>query len=193
MGDKLRAKAHVAAHGVPVIPGAGDAGMSDAELIDAGSGVGFPLIIKPSAGGGGKGMTVVERQQDLADGIAAARRIATAAFGDDTLLLERFLPSPRHIEVQVLADTHGTTLHLGERECSLQRRHQKVIEEAPSPLLDASPWVRRPAPGWARPPARWPAVSATPVPARSSSWSRTSTPTSSSSWRPTPACRSSIR
>jgi acetyl-CoA/propionyl-CoA carboxylase biotin carboxyl carrier protein len=142
MGDKLRAKAHVAQHGVPVIPGGGEAGMSDAELVAAGAGVGFPLIIKPSAGGGGKGMTVVERQADLADGIVAARRIASAAFGDDTLLLERYLPSPRHIEVQVLADQHGHTIHLGERECSLQRRHQKVIEEAPSPLLDAATRAR---------------------------------------------------
>jgi acetyl-CoA/propionyl-CoA carboxylase biotin carboxyl carrier protein len=136
MGDKLRAKAHVAQHGVPVIPGAGEPGMSNADLIEAAESVGYPLIIKPSAGGGGKGMTVVESAADLADGIAAARRIAASAFGDDTLLLERYLASPRHIEVQVLADQHGATIHLGERECSLQRRHQKVIEEAPSPLLD---------------------------------------------------------
>lgn len=135
MGDKIRAKAHVAARGVPIIPGAGDAGMTDAQLIEAAPGVGFPLIVKPSAGGGGKGMTVVSAISELPAVLAASRRVAQRAFGDDALLLERFIPSPRHIEVQVLADTHGTVMHLGERECSLQRRHQKVIEESPSPLL----------------------------------------------------------
>jgi acetyl-CoA/propionyl-CoA carboxylase biotin carboxyl carrier protein len=135
MGDKIRAKAHVAARGVPVIPGAGEAGMSNAELVEAAAGVGYPLLIKPSAGGGGKGMTVVERADDLAAALLGARRVALAAFGDDTLLLERYVSRPRHIEVQVLGDAAGTIIHLGERECSLQRRHQKVIEEAPSPLL----------------------------------------------------------
>lgn len=136
MGDKIRAKAHVAERGVPIIPGAGEAGTSDAELVAAAERVGFPLIIKPSAGGGGKGMTVVHDADALPDALAGARRVALKAFGDDTLLLERFIAAPRHIEVQVLADAHGTTVHLGERECSLQRRHQKIIEEAPSPLLD---------------------------------------------------------
>lgn len=136
MGDKIRAKAHVAERGVPIIPGAGEAGTSDAELVAAAERVGFPLIIKPSAGGGGKGMTVVHGADALPDALAGARRVAFKAFGDDTLLLERFIAAPRHIEVQVLADAHGTTVHLGERECSLQRRHQKIIEEAPSPLLD---------------------------------------------------------
>jgi acetyl-CoA/propionyl-CoA carboxylase biotin carboxyl carrier protein len=135
MGDKIRAKAHVAARGVPIIPGAGDAGMTDAQLVEAAPGVGLPLIVKPSAGGGGKGMTVVDSLDELPAVLAASRRVAQRAFGDDALLLERFIPSPRHIEVQVLADTHGTVMHLGERECSLQRRHQKVIEESPSPLL----------------------------------------------------------
>jgi acetyl-CoA/propionyl-CoA carboxylase, biotin carboxylase, biotin carboxyl carrier protein len=135
MGDKIRAKAHVAERGVAVIPGAGVAGMSDADLIEAAAGVGYPLLIKPSAGGGGKGMTVVERAEDLAAALIATRRVALAAFGDDTLLLERYISHPRHIEVQVLGDAHGSIIHLGERECSLQRRHQKVIEEAPSPLL----------------------------------------------------------
>ncbi|MDF1479388.1 biotin carboxylase N-terminal domain-containing protein [Leifsonia sp. H3M29-4] len=135
MGDKIRAKAHVAARGVPIIPGTGDAGMTDAQLIEAASGVGLPLIVKPSAGGGGKGMTVVDSLGELPAVLAASRRVAKRAFGDDALLLERYIPSPRHIEVQVLADTHGTVMHLGERECSLQRRHQKVIEESPSPLL----------------------------------------------------------
>lgn len=135
MGDKIRAKEHVSARGVPVIPGAGDAGMSDAHLIHAAVEVGYPLLIKPSGGGGGKGMTVVTAAEDLPESIASARRVAARAFGDDTLLLERLITTPRHIEVQVLADSHGKVIHLGERECSLQRRHQKVVEEAPSPLL----------------------------------------------------------
>ena len=136
MGDKIRAKARVAAAGVPVVPGAGRPGMTDAELAAAAAGVGFPLLIKPSAGGGGKGMRLVRSAADLSEAFAGARREARGAFGDDTLLLERYVERPRHIEIQVLADTHGTTVHLGERECSLQRRHQKVIEEAPSPLQD---------------------------------------------------------
>jgi acetyl-CoA/propionyl-CoA carboxylase biotin carboxyl carrier protein len=135
MGDKIRAKEHVAARGVPVTPGAGSAGMSDAELVAAAPSVGVPLIIKPSAGGGGKGMTVVTDLADLPDALVATRRVAKSAFGDDTLLLERYVSEPRHIEVQVFADSHGDVIHLGERECSLQRRHQKIIEEAPSPLL----------------------------------------------------------
>jgi acetyl-CoA/propionyl-CoA carboxylase, biotin carboxylase, biotin carboxyl carrier protein len=135
MGDKIRAKEHVAARGVPVIAGAGVAGMTDADLIAAAKTIGYPLLIKPSAGGGGKGMTVVTKATELPEALAGARRVATAAFGDDTLLLERYIDRPRHIEVQVLADAHGNVIHLGERECSLQRRHQKIIEEAPSPLL----------------------------------------------------------
>ena len=135
MGDKIRAKDHVATRGVPIIAGAGAAGMTDAELIAAAKGVGYPLLIKPSAGGGGKGMTVVTTAEELPESIAGARRVAKTAFDDDTLLLERYVDRPRHIEVQVLADGNGTVVHLGERECSLQRRHQKIIEEAPSPLL----------------------------------------------------------
>ncbi|MCU1412017.1 MAG: acetyl/propionyl CoA carboxylase alpha subunit [Rhodoglobus sp.] len=136
MGDKIRAKEHVSARGVPVIPGAGTSEMTDAELIAAAENVGFPLLIKPSAGGGGKGMVAVSVISELPEALASARRIATKAFGDDTLLLERLVTVPRHIEVQVLADSHGRVIHLGERECSLQRRHQKIIEEAPSALLD---------------------------------------------------------
>ncbi|GAB3144348.1 acetyl/propionyl/methylcrotonyl-CoA carboxylase subunit alpha [Marisediminicola antarctica] len=136
MGDKIRSKLHVSARGVPVIPGTDEPAMDDDALAAAAEHTGYPLLIKPSAGGGGKGMQVVRTPSELPAGLAAARRIARAAFGDDTLLLERLIEQPRHIEVQVLADRHGTIVHLGERECSLQRRHQKVIEEAPSPLLD---------------------------------------------------------
>ena len=138
MGDKIRAKATVAAAGVPVVPGAGDPSMTERDLVAAAPGIGFPLLIKPSAGGGGKGMRLVRAGNELAGAIAGARREATAAFGDGTLLLERFIERPRHIEIQVFADRHGHTVHLGERECSLQRRHQKIIEEAPSPLLDGA-------------------------------------------------------
>ncbi|RNL57591.1 biotin carboxylase N-terminal domain-containing protein [Arthrobacter oryzae] len=137
MGDKIRSKNHVAGYGVPVVPGIAEPGMSDAQLIEAAPGVGFPLLIKPSAGGGGKGMHSVEDPAELASTLATARRVAASAFGDDTLFLERLVTTPRHIEVQILADNHGNVIHLGERECSLQRRHQKVIEEAPSPLLEA--------------------------------------------------------
>lgn len=139
MGDKIRSKNHVTGYGVPVVPGIAEPGMTDAQLIEAASGVGFPLLIKPSAGGGGKGMHIVERPEDLEATLATARRVAASAFGDDTLFLERLVLTPRHIEVQVLADNHGNVIHLGERECSLQRRHQKVIEEAPSPLLESLP------------------------------------------------------
>ena len=136
MGDKIASKKHVTERGVPVIPGAAEPNMSNEDLAAAADEVGFPLLIKPSAGGGGKGMTIVRESAAVADSLASARRVASAAFGDDTLFLERLVEKPRHIEVQVLADSHGTTIHLGERECSLQRRHQKIIEEAPSPLLD---------------------------------------------------------
>ncbi|WP_230120619.1 biotin carboxylase N-terminal domain-containing protein [Arthrobacter sp. Bi83] len=137
MGDKIRSKNHVAGYGVPVVPGIAEPGLTDEDLISAAAAVGYPLLIKPSAGGGGKGMHVVERPEDLPATLATARRVAASAFGDDTLFLERLVMAPRHIEVQVLADGHGNVIHLGERECSLQRRHQKVIEEAPSPLLES--------------------------------------------------------
>ncbi|MCD2186106.1 ATP-binding protein [Actinomycetospora soli] len=136
MGDKISAKAAVEPAGVPLVPGSSEQGLSDAELADVARRTGFPVLLKPSAGGGGKGMHVVEREEELADAIAAARREARGSFGDDTLLLERYVTDPRHVEIQVLADTHGTVVHLGERECSLQRRHQKVVEEAPSAVLD---------------------------------------------------------
>ena len=135
MGDKIRAKQTVAKAGVPVVPGSDGAGLSDAELALAVEEIGFPVLLKPSAGGGGKGMREVHHAGDLAAAIASARREARGSFGDDTLLVERLITTPRHIEVQVMADTHGNVMHLGERECSLQRRHQKIVEEAPSPLL----------------------------------------------------------
>ncbi|MEV5914277.1 acetyl/propionyl-CoA carboxylase subunit alpha [Streptomyces sp. WAC 01325] len=136
MGDKIRAKETVKAAGVPVVPGSSGSGLTDAELADAAREIGMPVLLKPSAGGGGKGMRLVRDEARLADEIAAARREARASFGDDTLLVERWVDRPRHIEIQVLADGHGNVVHLGERECSLQRRHQKIIEEAPSVLLD---------------------------------------------------------
>ncbi|MEV0687207.1 biotin carboxylase N-terminal domain-containing protein [Nocardia sp. NPDC050378] len=142
MGDKITAKKTVTAFGVPVVPGIAEPGLTDDELIAAATDIGYPVLVKPSAGGGGKGMRLVERPEDLPAALVSARREAGAAFGDDTLFLERFVTRPRHIEVQVLADTFGNVVHLGERECSLQRRHQKVIEEAPSPLLDAATRAR---------------------------------------------------
>ncbi|WP_264669944.1 biotin carboxylase N-terminal domain-containing protein [Arthrobacter sp. VKM Ac-2550] len=142
MGDKIRSKNHVAGYQVPVVPGLAEPGLSDDQLINAADGVGYPLLIKPSAGGGGKGMHVVDGPDQLPATLATARRVAASAFGDDTLFLEKLIRSPRHIEVQVLADNHGNVIHLGERECSLQRRHQKVIEEAPSPLLDEATRAR---------------------------------------------------
>jgi len=138
MGDKIRAKLTVAEAGVPIVPGRAASGMSDDDLAVVAAEIGFPVLVKPSAGGGGKGMRLVEQAAELGEALEAARREASSSFGDDTLFVERFVQRPRHIEVQVLADAYGTTVHLGERECSLQRRHQKVMEEAPSPLLDAS-------------------------------------------------------
>ncbi len=137
MGDKGRAKRLAAETGVPVVPGtAGE--QADAEAIAAFAGEhGYPIVIKALAGGGGKGMRVVRAEGELEPATAAAGREAMAAFGDDRLLAERYLERPRHIEIQVLADAHGEVVHFGERECSLQRRHQKVIEEAPSPAVDA--------------------------------------------------------
>ncbi|MET7618091.1 acetyl/propionyl/methylcrotonyl-CoA carboxylase subunit alpha [Streptomyces sp. NPDC005408] len=136
MGDKIRAKETVRAAGVPVVPGSSGSGLSDDQLADAAREIGMPVLLKPSAGGGGKGMRLTRVESALLDEIAAARREARASFGDDTLLVERWIDRPRHIEIQVLADGHGNVVHLGERECSLQRRHQKIIEEAPSVLLD---------------------------------------------------------
>jgi acetyl-CoA/propionyl-CoA carboxylase, biotin carboxylase, biotin carboxyl carrier protein len=139
LGDKAAAKeAAAAAAGVPVLPGLGGAGerLGDEEIQGWAAANELPLMLKAAAGGGGKGMRVVGSAGDLPAAIEAARREARAAFGDDRLLVERYVPHSRHIEVQILADAHGNVVHLGERECSLQRRHQKVVEESPSPVVD---------------------------------------------------------
>ncbi len=136
MGHKARAKDVVAAAGVPVLPSAVVAPTAAvADLETAASVVGYPLLVKASAGGGGRGMRLVDDADELADAVAAARREAVAAFGSDEVFLERYLATPRHVEVQVIGDTHGTVLHLFDRECSVQRRHQKVVEEAPAVLV----------------------------------------------------------
>jgi acetyl-CoA/propionyl-CoA carboxylase, biotin carboxylase, biotin carboxyl carrier protein len=137
MGDKIAAKQAVEKAGVPVVPGVHGEDLDDAALTEAAGDVGFPLLVKAAAGGGGKGMRVVRDPSGLPAALVSARREASAAFGSDALLLERFVERPRHIEAQILADTHGNVMALGERECSLQRRHQKIIEECPSPWVDA--------------------------------------------------------
>jgi propionyl-CoA carboxylase alpha chain len=129
MGSKLAAKRILADAGVPVLPDVEDPARAAEE-------VGFPLLVKPSAGGGGKGMRIVRSASELESAVAASRREAAGAFGDDTLLLERYVESGRHVEIQILGDTHGEVIHLGERECSIQRRHQKILEESPSVAVD---------------------------------------------------------
>ncbi|MFQ5436750.1 MAG: acetyl/propionyl/methylcrotonyl-CoA carboxylase subunit alpha, partial [Anaerolineae bacterium] len=135
MGDKQAARTTVKAAGVPVVPGT-EPGLNDDELIAAAAEIGFPLLVKATAGGGGKGMRPVHEPERLPDAIAAARREAMAAFGDDTVYLEKMITGARHIEIQLLAGAEGNVLYLGERECSLQRRHQKLIEECPSFVVD---------------------------------------------------------
>jgi acetyl-CoA/propionyl-CoA carboxylase biotin carboxyl carrier protein len=137
LGDKVAAKAAAEAAGVPILPGLSGERLSDAEIVEWAAAAELPLLLKAAAGGGGKGMRVVADPEALPEAIGAARREALGAFGDDRLLVERYLEASRHIEVQVIADTQGAVLHLGERECSLQRRHQKVVEESPSPVVDA--------------------------------------------------------
>jgi 3-methylcrotonyl-CoA carboxylase alpha subunit len=135
MGSKIVAKARMRAAGVPVLPGY-DGSRQDLEHLErAAIELGLPLIIKPASGGGGKGMRIVKEKSEIAEALAGARRLAESAFGDSALLLERYLPAPRHVEVQVFADTHGNFVHLGDRDCSIQRRHQKLIEEAPAPAM----------------------------------------------------------
>ncbi|HEY7982950.1 MAG TPA: biotin carboxylase N-terminal domain-containing protein, partial [Ktedonobacterales bacterium] len=135
MGSKREAKRLAEAVGVPVVPGYSGADQGEAALLAGARAIGFPLLVKASAGGGGRGMRVVERAADLAEALSSARREAESAFGDGTLLLERLIPHARHVEVQIFGDALGNLVHLGERECSIQRRHQKLIEETPSPAL----------------------------------------------------------
>ncbi len=138
MGDKAGAKRRMLAAGVPCVPGYLGEDQSDATLVARADGVGYPLLVKAVAGGGGRGMRLVHVPGELVDALAGARREATSAFGDGTLMLERLVTDGRHIEIQVFADTHGQAIHLGERDCSAQRRRQKVIEESPSPFVDAA-------------------------------------------------------
>ncbi len=135
MGDKVVARQTVARHGVPLVPGS-PPGLRDEELIAFAKTIGFPVMIKASAGGGGKGMRAVQEPEQLPDMLAAARREAASAFGNDEVYIEKLIPNARHIEIQILADSHGNIIHLGERECSIQRRHQKLIEEAPSVAVE---------------------------------------------------------
>jgi acetyl-CoA carboxylase biotin carboxylase subunit len=140
MGSKIGARALMESAGVPIVPGRTPADQTDAGVAQAARDIGFPVLIKASAGGGGRGMRIVRREDDAVELIRAARRESAAAFGDGTLYVERLIERPRHVEVQVFADDHGNVVHLFERECSLQRRHQKVVEESPSPAL--APAVR---------------------------------------------------
>ena len=137
MGDKIVAKATARDLGIPTVPGSDGPIGTEAEAVELAHEIGFPVLIKAVAGGGGRGMTVVRAADELGDAVRLARGEARAAFGDDRVYVERFLDHPRHIEVQVVGDGRGHVVHLGERDCSLQRRHQKVVEEAPSPALDA--------------------------------------------------------
>ncbi len=137
MGDKLTARATVEAAGVPTVPGS-DGAITDGEAaLEVARRVGFPVMLKASAGGGGKGMRLVHREAEFASALAAARREAAGAFGNDAVYVEKFVTEPHHIEIQILCDTHGNAVYVGERECSVQRRHQKVVEECPSPFVDA--------------------------------------------------------
>jgi propionyl-CoA carboxylase alpha chain len=137
MGDKIESKKQAAAAGVRTVPGFLGVIADAAHAVSIAEEIGFPVMIKASAGGGGKGMRIARWASEAAEGFARARSEAATAFGDDRVFIEKFIESPRHIEIQVLGDRHGHVIHLGERECSVQRRHQKVLEEAPSPLLDA--------------------------------------------------------
>ena len=137
MGDKVEAKKTARALGIPVVPGS-DGAVLDADAPAIAAEIGYPVLIKAASGGGGRGMKIAENAEVLMEQISLARNEAKSAFGDDTVYIEKYLSTPRHIEIQVLCDMHGNALHLGERDCSLQRRHQKVLEEATSPALNAS-------------------------------------------------------
>ncbi|MCK5636934.1 MAG: ATP-grasp domain-containing protein, partial [Thermoplasmatales archaeon] len=135
MGDKIAAKKTMDKAGVPVIPGYHGPKQDNASLLKEGKKIGFPLLVKAAAGGGGKGMKIVYSKETLEESIESAKRESKSAFGDDTVFLEKYLDKPRHIEFQILADENGNVIHLFERECSIQRRHQKIIEETPSPIM----------------------------------------------------------
>jgi acetyl-CoA carboxylase biotin carboxylase subunit len=138
MGDKIKAKETAQKLGIPVVPGSAGAITSDAEAKKIAAEIGYPVLVKASAGGGGRGMKVALTEEHLSVALATARAESKAAFGDDSLYMERYLQKPRHIEIQVLGDGRGNAIHIGERDCSLQRRHQKIWEEAPSPALNTS-------------------------------------------------------
>lgn len=141
MGDKIASKQLAAKAGVPVIPGHDEALKDAAEALSVAERIGYPVLLKPAAGGGGKGMRIVTRSDELAPALAASRQETRKAFGDDRIFVERYIQRPRHVEIQILADAHGNVVHLGERECSIQRRYQKIIEESPSPAV--APDLRR--------------------------------------------------
>src|SRR3978361_1696472 len=137
MGDKIEAKRTAKRLGIPVVPGSEGGVSSDKDALAIAREIGFPVLVKAASGGGGRGMKVAHHEDELATAISTARAEAKAAFGDDAVYLEKYLQRPRHIEIQVLGDGRGNAIHLGERDCSLQRRHQKVWEESPSPALNA--------------------------------------------------------
>src|SRR6187399_872724 len=137
MGDKIEAKKTARRLGIPVVPGSDGAVTNDDDAMTIAQSIGFPVLVKAAAGGGGRGMKVARSEDELSSALSTARAEAKAAFGDDAVYLEKYLQKPRHIEIQVLGDGRGNAIHLGERDCSLQRRHQKVWEESPSPALNA--------------------------------------------------------
>jgi len=138
MGDKVAAKEAARSLGIPVVPGSDDVVTNDAEAMNIADRIGYPVLVKAAAGGGGKGMKVANARNEMAEALAVARAEAKANFNNDAVYLEKYLSHPRHIEIQILADAHGNVVHLGERDCSMQRRHQKLLEEAPSPALNAN-------------------------------------------------------
>jgi acetyl-CoA carboxylase biotin carboxylase subunit len=138
MGDKIEAKRTAQRLGIPVVPGSDGGVTSDAEAMAIAKSIGFPVLVKAAAGGGGRGMKVAQTADELSNALATARAEAASAFGDDAVYLEKYLGRPRHIEIQVLGDGQGRAIHLGERDCSLQRRHQKIWEEGPSPALNVA-------------------------------------------------------
>ncbi|MGH6927889.1 MAG: biotin carboxylase N-terminal domain-containing protein, partial [Dongiaceae bacterium] len=142
MGDKVQAKETAKSLGIPVVPGSDGAVSTDAEAMSIADGIGYPVLVKAAAGGGGKGMKVANARTEMVQALSLARAEAKANFGNDAVYLEKYLSHPRHIEIQILGDGQGHVVHLGERDCSLQRRHQKVLEEAPSPALNADQRAR---------------------------------------------------